>query len=135
MYQYYAVTVCLVAEVVLLALLLLPLPRFMSQLVLNILRTTRIPFLIILTALMFFSFDQTMEMFRAEEKVAALPANAALDKDYSVRIAKFRTERNFYLCAFTTILLIILLRVQMIVEHKHALRREVEELKKSTKKQ
>lgn len=78
-------------------------------------------------------------MRRHEEKLHSLPPNTPLDKEQHLREQKFRSERNFYLCLFTTTLLLyvintssltaisILLRLEGIFRSQQ---KQIEELEK-----
>jgi len=56
-------------------------------------------------------------MRKEEERQSDLPVNLEMSKESFYRTRKFRAERNFYLCAFTFSLLIILLRLEAIIRN------------------
>jgi len=64
-----------------------------------------------------FTIDQTLEMLKEEERKENLPKQTEMSKENFYQVRRFRAERNFYLCAFTFTLMIILLRLEMIIRH------------------
>jgi len=114
MFQYYVVFVLLVVESIFLICLLFPLPSFVQTFVLSVLNKLRHFVRFIAVAMLFFTIDQTLEMRREEQRKDELPRQVEMSKENFYQVRRFRAERNFYLCAFTFSLLIILLRLESI---------------------
>jgi len=117
MFQYYLVFSLLVLEVVFLVCLLFPLPSFVVGYVLSTLYKMRYLLRFSAVAMFFFTIDQTFEMLKEEERKENLPKQTEIAKENFYQVRRFRAERNFYLCAFTFSLMIILLRLEMIIRN------------------
>jgi len=135
MFQYYIVFVLLVLEITFLVSLLFPLPSFIVSGILSIMLKLRHMIRFTAVVLLFFTVDQTIEMRKEEERQTDLPKTVEMSKDSYYRTRKFRAERNFYLCAFTFSLLVILLRLEVITRNLREVQNQLVEAKKLGKEQ
>ncbi|PRP74454.1 hypothetical protein PROFUN_06583 [Planoprotostelium fungivorum] len=87
------------------------------------LKATRIVFVI----LALFTGDQTYKMYKEERRVIDKLTHAEIEHH---RGQKFRSERNFYLCAFTLTLFLIIMRMSSLLKSHIAERRELAEFRK-----
>jgi len=133
--QYYIIFVLLIIEIVFVLCLLFPLPYFVVGAILNIMFNLRHMFRFTIVVLLFYTVDQTLEMRRREAKQAELPSSVDMNKENFYWKEKFRTERNFYLCAFTFTLLVILLRLETIVRRLREVQSQLLETKEGKKEQ
>jgi len=130
MFQYYIVFFLLVVEFIFLICLLAPLPSFVIERVLSLLTKLKGFVYFTAVALLFFTVDQTLEMRKEEERQTQLPSTVTMDKESFYLTRKFRAERNFYLCAFTFTLLMVVLRLQHIIRHTKEIEAQLIEAKK-----
>jgi len=124
MLQLYIIFGVLVLELFFLAILLLPLPPVVRTPFIFMIDHYSKALYILLVILAYFVFDFSFTMRHHQEKYDnRLPAQHA---DNTFLVTKFRSERNFYLVAFTFTCLIILFRV-------HSLSKELRDLQESKK--
>jgi len=82
------------------------------------------PLRVVLAITVYFAVEATLEM-RKEELKALEPATT-LDKDMHNKSLRFRAERNFYLCTFTVTLLLIIMRVEALLQKLRSFQRQAE---------
>jgi hypothetical protein len=117
MFALYLVLVLLTFEFIALIIYLLPVPRFLLQMMVSLTYQLRLPIRIILAFLGYFVFDSFVEMRKYE---AREPPSGDGQKLLFLT-SKFRAERNFYLMMLTFTLLVILLRVESLLVGKKKL--------------
>jgi len=124
MIQFYLVFGLLALEFIFLFLLLAPLPDIVNHGLLKLTSKLKMPLRIVLAITVYFAVEATLEM-RKEELKALEPATT-LDKDMHNKSLRFRAERNFYLCTFTVTLLLIIMRVEALLQKLRSFQRQAE---------
>ena len=82
-----------------------------------------------LAILTFLFYEAIVEMMRHQDGVEKLGAHDLLGRMDALKL-KFRSERNFYLLAFTFTVFIIILRLDVILNNYRNSKKRVEELEK-----
>eukprot|EP01116_Phalansterium_solitarium_P014246 TRINITY_DN3182_c0_g1_i1.p2 TRINITY_DN3182_c0_g1~~TRINITY_DN3182_c0_g1_i1.p2 ORF type:complete len:152 (-),score=42.09 TRINITY_DN3182_c0_g1_i1:1171-1626(-) len=118
MHFFYIIYVLLVAEISLLALLLLPLPAFLQRNLVSLTSKLRFPARVVLALLTYLCWDAINDMFKHQQAVhgrvndtGKMYSAAQLDMQIHLLGNKFRSERNFYLVAFTWSILVVIMRL------------------------
>eukprot|EP01117_Protostelium_nocturnum_P005448 TRINITY_DN1974_c0_g2_i1.p1 TRINITY_DN1974_c0_g2~~TRINITY_DN1974_c0_g2_i1.p1 ORF type:complete len:134 (-),score=33.29 TRINITY_DN1974_c0_g2_i1:136-537(-) len=133
MLEFYAVLAVLIVELVLLLLLLVPfVPDVVVETLIALLQTRGIK--ITFGILTLFTGDQTFKMYKEENRVVPLGTTNPVDAT-RFREQRFRAERNFYLCAFTYAMFIIIVRTAYMLKQNIKTRQELAELRARTKAQ
>eukprot|EP01087_Luapelamoeba_hula_P003620 TRINITY_DN1341_c0_g1_i1.p1 TRINITY_DN1341_c0_g1~~TRINITY_DN1341_c0_g1_i1.p1 ORF type:complete len:151 (+),score=28.86 TRINITY_DN1341_c0_g1_i1:99-551(+) len=117
----------LAGEFLLLSILLLPLPAFLINAIVLLLDRINKPLYVVLAVMCWVLFDSTMEM----QKYAIKPPETTLNPASTEQLFhknKWRSERNFYMVAFTWTLLVILLRCHALARRTLNLQNERDEL-------
>jgi len=131
MIQFYLVFAFLATEFVFLFLLLAPLPAVVNNFLLNITAKLKVPIRIVLAITVYFCVEATLEM--RKETLKALEPASTLDKETYNKSLRFRAERNFYLCTFTVTLLLIIMRVEALLQKLKTYQRNAELKEKEVK--
>jgi len=128
MFGWAIVVVCLIAEILLLSILLLPMPLFLSNNVVSILNKLQKALWLLLLVLSALLASSWFDMTKAEVSLDSDTGVNNVGKDILLHNKKWRAERNFYLVAYTWTLLAILLRCHSIMSKSIKLESDLKEL-------
>eukprot|EP01088_Endostelium_zonatum_P004823 TRINITY_DN16172_c0_g1_i1.p1 TRINITY_DN16172_c0_g1~~TRINITY_DN16172_c0_g1_i1.p1 ORF type:complete len:175 (+),score=46.23 TRINITY_DN16172_c0_g1_i1:109-633(+) len=118
MFGWIVVVIILVAEITLLAILLLPMPLFLLNAIISMMNKLQKPLwliLLVLTALLASSWFDMEKTNATLEKDQNANSATSLGADVMLHNKKWRAERNFYLVAYTWTLMAILLRAHSVL--------------------
>eukprot|EP01089_Gocevia_fonbrunei_P022883 TRINITY_DN941_c0_g1_i1.p1 TRINITY_DN941_c0_g1~~TRINITY_DN941_c0_g1_i1.p1 ORF type:complete len:149 (-),score=20.66 TRINITY_DN941_c0_g1_i1:64-510(-) len=125
MFGWLLVVFILIANIILLGILLLPMPVAISRAVVHLISTIKKPLWVLLLVLTAVLASSWMDMSKAEQPFRADNEEVGtVQKEIYMHNKKWRSERNFYLVAYTWTLLVILLRCHGIINDNIDLKSE-----------
>jgi len=129
MFGWLFVVILLIAEIILLSMLLLPLPLFLSNSVVTMLNKLQKPIWFILFILTVLLANSWFDMNKAEGTFKdELNTVDNVGKEILLLNKKWRAERNFYLTAYTWTILVVLLRCHALISSTIKLQSDLTEL-------
>eukprot|EP01129_Flabellula_baltica_P013839 TRINITY_DN650_c0_g1_i1.p1 TRINITY_DN650_c0_g1~~TRINITY_DN650_c0_g1_i1.p1 ORF type:complete len:141 (-),score=21.87 TRINITY_DN650_c0_g1_i1:40-441(-) len=129
-YTTFLVQITVLTELVLLTILLLPLPAFISRFTTRLLKGINVYFLgffALIVCYLFFDSYQSYNKYQEREMPEELLGRTELLKK------RFRTEAQFYLNCFSFVSMIIIFRVRQVVSKLARLEEEISALNEKVK--